>query len=375
MRSCNLKLALTAWCLAVLSLRVFAAGVSGWEVVTVAGTGEKGYDGDGGPATRARINNPYGVIGTSDGEIYFCDMDNHVLRKVDRKGVVTTVAGTSRRGFSGNGGPAVKAEMNEPYEIRFDPRGNLVVVEMRGAVIRRIDRTTGVISVVAGTGREGFLGDGGPALDAEFRQPHSIQFDQAGQLYICDIGNHRLRRVGADGVIQTISGDGTRAPTTEGIPLREASLHGPRAVDFDRRGRLWIALREGNVVYRSEGSAPTWTWKRVAGTGAKGFTGNGGDALQATLSGPKGLSMSPNGDVYLADTESHTIRVVRTGSGMIECLVGDGVRGAGKDGEPLQCRLNRPHGVYAEIDGMVIIGDSENHRVRVLRRIAPDRSR
>lgn len=282
--------------------------------------------------------------------------------------MITTVAGTGRRGFSGLGGPAVQADLNEPYEVRFDRSGNLVFVEMRGAVVRRVDRETGMISLVAGTGREGFGGDGGPATRAELRQPHSIQFDPAGQLFICDIGNHRLRRVGLDGVITTVSGDGTRGPTLEGTPLAASPLHGPRAVDFDRRGNLWLALREGNAVYRAEGSAPFWTWKHAAGTGRKGFWGNGGEARLAELSGPKGLSVSPAGDVFLADTESHTIRVIRRESGRIECVVGDGQRGAGVDGEPLACRLDRPHGVFAEIEGRVVIGDSENHRVRLLRR-------
>ncbi|TMQ00756.1 MAG: hypothetical protein E6L09_05670, partial [Verrucomicrobia bacterium] len=270
------------------------------------------------------------------------------------------------RGYSGNGGPALEAELNEPYEIRFDRGENMFFVEMRNHVVRRVDAKTKLISTVAGTGKEGFSGDGGPATKAELRQPHSIQFDEQGDLLICDIGNHRIRKVVVKaGLISTFAGTGERLPTPDGAKFSRAPLNGPRAIDFDRAGNLWLALREGNSIYKLELKAGTI--HHVAGTGKSGFRGNGGPALEATVSGPKGISVAPGGNVYFTDTESNTIRMIDVRKGTVELVAGTGERGDGPDGDPLKCKLARPHGIFVDADGAVFIGDSENHRVRVIR--------
>ena len=342
---------------------VYAAGV---RIATVAGTGMAGDSGDGGRATAAALNNPYGLTRGPDGSLYICDMGNHRIRRISRDGIITTVAGTGARGYSGDGGPALKAELNEPYEVRFDRDGNMFFVEMRNAVVRRVDGKTGVISTVAGTGREGFSGDGGPATKAALRQPHSIQFDPAGHLYICDIGNHRIRRVSREnGTISTFAGTGERLPTPDGAKFAAAPLNGPRAIDFDKDGSLWLALREGNAVYRLD--LASGVVRHLAGTGKSGFTGNGGPAREAALSGPKGLSVGPDGNVYFTDTESHSVRMIDVRKGTVELVAGTGERGDGPEGDPLACRLSRPHGVFVDADGTVLIGDSENHRVRMIR--------
>src|SRR6266567_4566894 len=177
------------------------------QITTFAGTGSAGYSGDNGSAAKAQLNNPYGITRGADGALYICDVENHRIRKVSRDGNITTVAGTGKRGYSGDGGSALRAELNEPYEVRFDEGGDMFFVEMRNHIVRRVDGRTKFISTVAGSGREGFSGDGGPATKAELRQPHSIQFDRTGYLYICDIGNNRIRKVdlGA-GVISTFAG-------------------------------------------------------------------------------------------------------------------------------------------------------------------------
>jgi streptogramin lyase len=336
-------------------------------MVNHIGTGAAGYTGDGGPRDAATIANPYGVVIGPDQALYICEIDNHVIRRVGPDGRVTTVAGNGRRGFDGAGGPALAATLNEPYEVRFDAQGNLWFVDMKNHVVQKVDARTRVLTTVAGTGQAGFEGDGGPASAAKLNQPHSIQLDAAGNLYICDIGNHRVRRVdAATGRISTFAGTGTRGPTPDGGRFAEVPLNGPRALDFDRSGHLWLALREGNAVYRLDLSAGTL--HHMAGTGKKGFTGNGGPARQATLSGPKGLSIGPDGDVYLADTESHSIRRIDVRTGHLELVAGTGGRGDGPAGDPLACRMARPHGVFVDRDGSIWIGDSEAHRVRVLRR-------
>jgi streptogramin lyase len=336
------------------------------KIETFAGAGQAGYAGDGGQAAKAQLDNPFGVARGPDGALYICDTMNHVIRKVDRNGIITTVAGAGKKGYSGDGGPALDAALNEPYEIRFNKQGVMFFVERLNHVVRRVDAKTRIITTVAGSGQAGFSGDGGAATQATLNQPHSIQFDARGDLYICDILNHRIRKVDMKtGVITTFAGTGDKKPTPDGAKIAGTPLNGPRAIDFDRRGDMWLALREGNAVYRLDMKAGTI--HHVAGTGEKGFTGNGGAAKLATLSGPKGLSVAPNGDVYLADTESHSIRMIDLRKQTIELIAGTGAKGDGADGDPLACQMARPHGVFVDRDGSIFIGDSEAHRVRVIR--------
>lgn len=335
-------------------------------IETVAGTGQKGFAGDGGPAVKAQLNNPFGIARGPDGALYICDTDNQLIRRLAPDGILTTVAGTGARGYAGDGGLATQAQLNEPYEVRLDAEGNLYFVERMNHCVRRVDVKTRIITTVAGSGKQGFAGDGGPATAAEMREPHSIQLDGKGGLYICDTLNHRIRKVDlGTGIITTFAGTGEKKGTQDGAPIAGNPLHGPRALDFDPNGQLWLALREGNAVYRLDIVAGTV--HHEAGTGKTGFTGNGGPAKEATLSGPKGLSLGPDGNVYLADTESHSIRMIDRKKGTLELIAGTGQKGDGPEGDPLQCKLARPHGVFADKDGTIFIGDSEAHRVRAVR--------
>ena len=346
---------------------LFALPLAAQRVETVAGTGVSGATGDGGAAVRAQVGNPYGLTLGPDGALYVCEVDTHRVRRIDLDaGTISTVAGTGEKGYSGDGGPATQAALNEPYEVRFSADGDMYFVEMRNALVRRVDGKTGVISTVAGTGEEGFGGDGGSATQAQFKQPHSIAFGPDGALYVADIGNHRIRRVDlGSGVVTTFAGTGERLPTPDGAPVEGTPLNGPRAMTFSRDGDMLLALREGNQVYRLEWK--TKTWRHIAGTGEKGYSGDGGPAKQALLSGPKGIEVGPGDGVYIADTESHTIRRIDLGDGTIETVAGDGTVHDGPDGDPLACGLARPHGIYVDQAGTLYIGDSENHRVRILR--------
>jgi len=336
-------------------------------IETFAGTGAKGFSGDGGAATAAQVNNPFGLTRGPGGALYVCDTDSHVIRRIDKAGVISTIAGTpGKKGYAGDGGQATQALMNEPYEIRFDAGANLFVVERLNHLVRRVDAITGIISTVAGSGKAGFGGDGGPATGALMSQPHSIGLDSAGDLYICDIVNHRIRKVDMkSGTISTFAGTGAKGSTKDGAKLAGSALFGPRAIDFDKAGDMWLALREGNAVYKIDMKAGTI--HHFAGTGKKGFTGNGGPAKSATLSGPKGVAISPDGNIYLADTESHSIRMINLKSGNLELIAGTGEKGDGPEGDPVKCKMIRPHGVFVDTDGAVYIGDSETHRVRVVR--------
>ncbi len=338
-----------------------------WNVSDSAGTGRKGSGGDGGPAAKASISEIYGICRSPDGALYICDTDNHQIRRIAPDGAISLYAGTGKKGYSGDNGPALQADLNEPYEIRFDKAGNLFLVDMRDNCVRRIDSKTRVITTVAGTGKAGFSGDGGPATAATFNQPHSIAFDPAGNLYVCDIANNRIRKIDmTTGVISTFAGTGKKAATPDGAKIQGAPLNGPRAIDFDKAGDMWLALREGNAVYKLDLSKGTI--HHVAGTGAKGFSGNGGPAISATLSGPKGLSVGPDGNVYLADTESHSIRMIDVVKGTIELVAGTGEKGDGPTGPATACKFARPHGVFVDADGSVFVGDTENNRVRRISR-------
>jgi streptogramin lyase len=340
---------------------------STWTISTVAGTGVRGFSGDGGPATAAEINDPFGVVRGPDGALWFCEYGGQRIRKIARDGKISTVAGTGQVGYTGDGGPALQATFNKPHEIRFDAAGNVFIADMVNQAIRRIDAKTGVITTFAGNRTKGYSGDGGPAHQAALNNPHSIQFGPDGHLYICDIGNHVIRRVDMKtGIISTYAGTGKAGDTPDGAPIAGTPLRGPRSLDFDRQGNLWLATREGNQVFRFNLKAGTI--HHVAGTGKPGFTGNGGPAKLATLSGPKGIAIDAEGNVWLADTESHSVRMINARTGNLELMAGAGKKGNGGDGDPLQCAMARLHGIFVDTDGAIYIGDSEAHKVRVMRR-------
>lgn len=315
----------------------------------------------------AGLSNPYGLHIGPDGALYFCEVDTHRVRRLDLKSHrLSTAAGSGQRGYSGDGGPALAASLNEPYEVRFDKQGNMFFVEMRNHVVRRVDRKTGIITTVAGNGTPGFAGDGGPATKAQLREPHSIAFHPKGDLLICDIGNHRIRRVDLlSGRIDTYAGTGEQKPTPDNAALRGTSLNGPRAIDSDEEGNLYLALREGNAIYRIDQA--TGRIHHVAGTGESGYTGDGGPARLAALSGPKGIAYASNGSLYIADTENHVIRRIQLKTGIISTVAGTGKRGDGPDGDPRHCSMNRPHGVFVDTKGVLYIADSESNRIRILK--------
>lgn len=348
-------------------LVTIASAAQAATISTFAGNGTKGFSGDQGPAAAAQLSDPNGIARGPDGALYLCDTMNHRVRKVGADGRIVTVAGSGEKGYSGDGGPALAAKLNEPYEVRFDAAGNVCWVERLSATVRKLDVKTGVISTIAGTGTPGFSGDGGPATSAQLNQPHSLAFDRAGHLYIADVANHRVRKVDAKtGIITTLVGTGKREPTPDGARFDETTpVAGPRALDFAPDGSLWLALREGNAVLRLDLARATVS--HVAGSGQKGFSGDGGLARTATLNGPKGISVAPDGRIYVVDTENHVIRVIDPKDGKIALVAGTGRHGDGPEGDPLRCALARPHGVFVDRDGAVFIGDTETHRIRVVR--------
>jgi DNA-binding beta-propeller fold protein YncE len=332
-------------------------------IVTVAGTGAQGFAADGESVKTAKLDQPFGVLFAPDGALTWAEFGSHrILRLVGGK--ISVVAGNGMKGHAGDGGGARQAELSTPHEVRFDSKGNIYIAERDSHVIRFIEAKSGVISTLAGTGMPGFSADSGPSAQAQLKQPHSIVLDRSDNLYICDIGNNRVRRRdAATGIITTYAGNGETGDTPDEAPLT-APLRGPRSIDIGPDGTMYLILREGNKVYSIDPKRKLL--KRIAGTGARGYGGDGGPARDSTWNGPKGIAYAPDGSLYISDTESHVIRRVSLSDGTVSTVVGTGMRGDGPDGDPLKCALARPHGVCVH-DGTLYIGDSENHRIRALK--------
>jgi DNA-binding beta-propeller fold protein YncE len=333
-------------------------------ITTLAGSGVQGVAADGESAKAAKLDQPYGVLVGPDGGLYWADFGSNRVLRLDRKsGKISVVAGNGVKGHVGDGTKALAAQLSAPHEVRFDSKANMYIAERDAHVVRFIDRQSGIISTLAGTGMPGFSGDGGPSAQAQLKQPHSIVLDGRDNLYICDIQNNRVRRRdAATGVITTFAGNGETADTPDEAPLT-APLRGPRSIDIGPDGTMYLILREGNKVFSIDPNRKLL--KRVAGTGAKGYGGDGGAARESTWNGPKGIAYAPDGSLYISDTENHVIRRVSLADGKVSTVAGTGARGDGPDGDPLKCALARPHGVCVH-DGILYIGDSENHRIRAL---------
>ncbi|HEX3869251.1 MAG TPA: hypothetical protein VHV77_02315 [Pirellulales bacterium] len=357
--------------IAMLSTIRVVRAADTWVVDTVAGTGKPGNNGDSGLATAINIDQPFGVEIGPDGSLYITEVGQHRVRRLDlANGQLTTVAGCGKKGYSGDGGPALDAELNEPYEVRFNRAGNMLFVEMKNHVIRRVDAKTGEITTITGTGRPGFSGDGGPATQAMFSSPHSIAVDPEGPIYVADIANHRVRRIDPKtGIVDTVIGTGEKKLPHDGSQAAGQPIYGPRTLVINEPD-MWIALREGNSLWKYD--MHSGVIAHVAGTGKKGFTGDGGDPLKATFDGPKGVALDTQSRVYLMDTENHAVREVDLRRGVISTIAGGGPssRGYGGDGGPaLKAKFDRPHGICTAPDGSIYVGDTNNHRVRRLRLI------
>jgi sugar lactone lactonase YvrE len=364
------KLWLAAGALTVAAFAATGAlGVSGDDTITtIAGTGVRGYSGDGGPATAARLNlAPYGggVAVDGAGNVYFADASNHRVRKVSAAGTITTVAGTGVRGFSGDGGPATRAQLFTPDDVALDREGNLYIADVVNDRVRRVGRD-GTITTVAGSGRNGFGGDGGPATAARLTLPDGVAVDGQGNLYISDTGNHRVRKVSRAGTITTIAGNGTRAYGGDGGPATQAQLFSPEGLAVDGRGNVYIVDSRN---FRIRKVSPQGTITTFAGTGVSGFSGDGGPATRARLAlfppDFTGLAIDGRGNVYIADGRNGRVRVV-TPAGTISTVAGTGSQGRfGGDGGPAsKAQLAWPLGVAVDTRGNLYIADTFNHRVR-----------
>ncbi len=336
---------------------------------TVAGTGERGHAGDGGKAVEAKLSEPFHCELDGKGNLFIAESANHCIRNVDlRTGKISTVAGTGKKGYSGDGGKATEATFNEPYAVVVSPEGDLYVADRLNAVIRKVDGKTGTISTVAGTGKKGYSGDGGKATEAGLVEPNDCWLDGKGGLLIADVADWRIRRVDLKtGTISTFAGTGRKRGKIDGSmigdggPATKAVIVGARAVCGDGRGNVYVCEREGNAIRKISADGVITT---LAGNGLPGFAD--GPAAGASFNGPKAIRCDRQGNVYVVDTENHSIRKIDVKTLQVSTVAGGRKGSEGDGGDALKAGMDRPHGCVIDAEGRIYVADSNNHRVRLV---------
>jgi sugar lactone lactonase YvrE len=323
-------------------------------IITLAGTGVSGYSGDGGPAGSAELNSPYGVSVDASANVYIADTGNSVIRRVDSTGKITTIAGNGIKAYGGDGGPATSAALFSPYRAVADRAGNVYIADFYNNRIRKVD-TSGTITTVVGTGTQGYNGDGIPATTAQLNNPAAVALDGGGNLYIADTWNHRIRKIDTSGTINTIAGTGFPGVLGDGGAATLAQVNQPEGVGVDSSGNVYIADYGNSKIRKIDTSGIINT---IAGTGSIGYSGDGGPATAASLNLPTGVAVDRAGNVYIADNQNSRVRKVDS-SGTITTIVSTGMSGVSA--------LFFPEDVAVDTVGHVYIADYNNMRILELR--------
>ena len=321
-----------------------------------------GTTSDGGPATSVKLTQPFCFHVMPDGSAWLAEQEGNRVRRYGADGTLVTVVGTGAKGSDGVGGPGTRVLLNGPHHLLPLPDGRVLIADTYNKRVLQLDPASGVVKAFAGTGENGFAGDGGPAEVAKLSDAYSLALSKDHkQVFIADIQNRRVRAVDlASGSIRTAVGNNGKTPPKDGDRADQASLVDPRSVAVDGDGRLYILERGGNCLRLVDTDG---TIRTVVGSGAKGDSGDGGDARQATMNGPKDLAIDRDGSVLIADTENHVIRRYDPKTKQITRIAGTGSKGNGKPGAPLETALDRPHGIHVGPDGAIYISDSNNGRV------------
>ncbi len=332
-------------------------------ITTFAGNGTSGYTGEGGSATAAEIANPRGIAIANNGNVYIAcwGAGSHVL-KVNSFGIISTFAGNGTSGYSGDDVAATATQLNSPTTVAFDRTGNIYIADAANNRIRKVD-TFGIISTFAGNGISGNGGDGGPATDAQLNYPAGIAFDAAGNSYIADYYNNKIRKINSSGIISTFAGTGTMGYSGDGSAASSAKLNTPARVVVDVNGVVYID-DYGNNRIRKVNSVGVISL--VAGNGASASSGDGNQATAASLTGPVGLFVDAGNTIYIADWGGNRIRRIDA-SGIINTIAGTGI--AGYNGDCIvatTAELNSPIGIALDASNHIFISDYGDNRVRVL---------
>ena len=352
-------------------------GVISGVINTVAGNGTAGYTGDGGAATSAELNGPFGLTLDGGDNLYISDYSNEVIREVNSNtDIISTIAGNGTAGFAGDTGPATSAELHQTEGLAVDGAGNLYIADTTNQVIRMVSATTGTITTVAGTGTHaGYTGDGGLATSAELYEPQAVVVDPNGNLYIGDSANNAVRKVNAAGVITTVAGGNGKGYSGDGGAATSAQLFGPLALAMDAAGDLFIDDDGNNVIRRVDGTTGIITTYAGAQSLSGGFSGDGGPATSAEMNDPEGIATDAAGNLYITDSSNNVVREVSSSLGTIFSIAGQGnpnVTGyTGDGGAATAALMNYP--TYPALDGFgnLFISDAGNSVVRIVNGAAP----
>ncbi len=330
------------------------------KIVTFAGTGPYGFAGDGGAALSAQLNTPNALGVDPSGNVYFVDLFNFRVRVVSSSGTISTVVGNGAFRYGGDGGPAQGALMNGPSAVAVSPVSGVSISDTGNQRVRQIN-SSGIISTIAGNGTPGFAGDGGASSSAQVAFPAGMATDASGNLYFADSGNQRVRKI-VGGTISTVAGNGTAGYSGDGGPALNATLNSPSGLALDNAGNLYISDFSNNVVRKVSGGVIS----TIAGSGLQAYAGDGGPALSAGLNGPLGLALDASGNLYIADSGNHVVRIVTPG-GVIGTFAGNGALGdTGDGGLAVNAQLATPYGVAVDAAGNIYISDSGESRVRMV---------
>ncbi len=339
---------------------VFSGSVTGQIVTTIAGNGTYGLSGDGGVATSAKLAAPAQVVLDASGNIFIADAENHRIRKVSTSGTITTVAGADSAGFSGDGSAATNARLNGPYGLAVDATGNVFIADYYNNRIRKVN-TSGVIRTIAGTGTAGYSGDGSAATGAKLNGPCGVAVDAAGNVYIADINNGRIRKVSTSGVITTVAGVGTFGNSGDGGQATNAQIATPYGVSLDASGNIYIVDYFYAVVRKV---SPSGVITRVAGIGTAGYSGDGAAATSAALRNPLYVAADNSGNLFIADYLNYVVRKVSP-SGVISTVAGSGSSGfSGDGGNATGATFTGVACVAVDASGNLYIADESNNRIR-----------
>jgi sugar lactone lactonase YvrE len=317
-------------------------------------------------ATTVPLLLPSAIVFDPAGNLYIAETANHIIRKLDTTGNITTIAGTGAQGFSTMSGPASAAQLDSPQGLALDKANNLYIADTHNHVIRKLSLTTGTLTTIAGTGAPGFSGDNGPAIGAQLDLPSALALDAANNLYLADTRNHRIRRIDSTtGILTTIAGNGTQGFSGDSGPAIAAAIDSPTGLALDAANNLYLADTHNHRIRRI--AAATGLITTIVGTGSLGFSGDNAQATTAAVALPHGLTTDAAGNLYLADTGNHRIRRIDTTTGLITTIAGNGTQGfSGDNGPATAAALDTPRGTTLSPGALLTLADTGNQRIRQL---------